>query len=65
MDEYGGYKDLAETQNNKNTWRLSDELLPHLGLTFDLTVKRNSLYGDILYNDMLGGGLGALVYMGG
>ena len=23
-------------------WRLSDELLPHLGLTLDLTVKRNS-----------------------
>ena len=24
------------------TWRLSDKLLPHLGLTFDLTVKHNS-----------------------
>ena len=26
---------------HRNTWRLSDELLPHLGLTFDLTVKCN------------------------
>ena len=30
------------SENNRNTWRLSDELLPHLGLTFDLTVKRNT-----------------------
>ena len=45
MDDYGAYKDLGETQNNRNTWKLLDKLLPHLGLTFDLTVKRNSLGG--------------------
>ena len=32
-----------ELIGHRNTWRLSDKLLPHLGLTFDLTVKRNSL----------------------
>ena len=26
-------------------WRLSDKLLPHLGLTFDLMVKRNMQRG--------------------
>ena len=28
-------------------WRLSDELLPHLGSTFDLWIKRNSRSGCI------------------
>ena len=38
-------------------WRLSDELSPHLGLTFDLTVKRNTMIHLIEWRRGAGGWL--------
>ena len=40
---HGAYKDLGKAEiHRRNMWRLSDELLSHLGSTFNPRIKRNT-----------------------